>query len=98
MTVQGAQTKTVRRTVLFIGHVQGVGFRYTAQNIARQYEVQGYVRNLPDGRVEMVAEGAAKELDRFIDDVKQKMGQFIRRADVQDSPGTAEFSDFSIRP
>lgn len=90
-------TKALRRTVLFSGQVQGVGFRYTARNVALQYDVNGYVRNLPDGRVELVAEGEPREIDAFVQDVKEKMGSFIRRADVNDSPATSEFSDFSIR-
>jgi len=73
-----------------LGHADGVSLRHYRPN--ETYEVPPNIANY------LVAEGAAKELDRFIDDVKQKMGQFIRRADVQDSPGTAEFSDFSIRP
>ena len=54
-----------RRQVLYSGHVQGVGFRYTTRSAARNYEVTGYVRNLPDGNVEVVAEGSADQLDRF---------------------------------
>jgi acylphosphatase len=77
--------------------VQGVGFRYTAKNVALRYDVNGYVRNLSDGRVELVAEGEPREIDTFVQDVKEKMGSFIRRADVNDAPATGEFSDFSIR-
>jgi len=46
-----------RRTIHFSGRVQGVGFRYTARSVALQYDVHGYIRNLADGRVEVVAEG-----------------------------------------
>jgi acylphosphatase len=90
-------TKALRRTVLFSGQVQGVGFRYTARNVALQYDVRGYVRNLPDGRVELAVEGDAREIDSFVQALKEKMGSFIRRADVNDSPATGEFNDFSIR-
>jgi acylphosphatase len=83
--------------VHFTGHVQGVGFRYTTLNIALGYDVRGYVRNLPDGRVELVAEGAAAELDAFLTTVQDRMGSFIRRADVTDSPATGEFQEFSLR-
>ena len=47
----------IRRTSHFSGHVQGVGFRYTVQDLAADFDVRGYVRNLPDGRVELVVEG-----------------------------------------
>ena len=54
-----------RMTVLFSGQVQGVGFRYTAKTVATGFEITGTVRNLPDGRVELVAEGTRGELDAF---------------------------------
>ena len=50
-----------RATVFYAGRVQGVGFRYTAREIACGYDVAGYVCNLPDGRVELVVEGAETE-------------------------------------
>jgi acylphosphatase len=54
-----------RMTVLFSGRVQGVGFRYTAKTVAAGFEINGIIRNLPDGRVEVVAEGRHPELDEF---------------------------------
>ena len=54
-----------RVRIFYSGHVQGVGFRYTAKTVAAGYDVTGLVRNLPDGRVELVAEGAREELDAF---------------------------------
>lgn len=51
--------------ILYSGHVQGVGFRYTAKSVGAGFEVAGTVRNLPDGRVELIAEGAREELDAF---------------------------------
>lgn len=86
-----------RRTCLFSGHVQGVGFRYTAQNLAMRYNVTGYVRNLPDGRVEMVIEGPDDQMDQLLQDIRQQMEDFIRKVDVQTAPATGEFDRFSIR-
>src|SRR3954454_19722935 len=95
---QEQQHSPVHRCVChFSGHVQGVGFRYTAKNVALQFDVSGYVRNLPDGRVELVAEGTPDELNSLIEAVKDKMSTFVRRADVHESPATGEFQDFSIR-
>lgn len=54
-----------RMKILYSGHVQGVGFRYSVKTTARGYEVTGTVRNLPDGRVELVAEGERGELEMF---------------------------------
>lgn len=50
----------------FTGRVQGVGFRYTVEHIARSFDVTGWVRNLMDGRVEVVAEGSEEELTKFV--------------------------------
>jgi acylphosphatase len=52
-------------TIWYSGHVQGVGFRLTARHVAAGYEVVGTVKNLPDGRVELVAEGEREELEAF---------------------------------
>ena len=87
----------IRRTSLFGGRVQGVGFRYTVQDLARNYDVRGYVRNLPDGRVELVAEGDEAEIGRFLDRVGEKMEGFIKTRSDSDSPPTREFDDFAIR-
>jgi len=54
-----------RLHIWYTGHVQGVGFRYSVRSVAQGYEVSGLVRNLLDGRVELVAEGARDELDAF---------------------------------
>ncbi len=87
----------VRLTVVFSGNVQGVGFRYTAQGIAERHPVTGYVRNLPDGRVELVAEGGRSDVCAFVDAVEQSMGRHIRDSQKVESPGTGEFNRFSIR-
>ena len=86
-----------RRTYYFSGHVQGVGFRYTASHVASGYPVRGFVRNLADGRVEMVAEGEPKDLDALVGDLKRKMEGFIKRVDVSESPASGEFAGFSVR-
>lgn len=57
--------KTVH--VFYEGRVQGVGFRYTARRVAAGFDVSGYVRNLDDGRVELVASGDSEEVDGFLE-------------------------------
>ena len=86
-----------RSTVYYKGHVQGVGFRYTTHSIARGHQVTGYVQNLPDGRVELVAEGERSEMDAFLSDIRERFSNQIRdeRRDV--GPATGEFSGFEIR-
>ncbi len=87
-----------RATVTFSGTVQGVGFRYTVRNLARNHTVEGYVRNLPDGRVELIAEGEPAEIDAFIAAIEQEMSGYIRDRQRRTSPATGEFGGFSIRP
>lgn len=86
-----------RRIIHFDGRVQGVGFRYTTQNIAMRYNVHGYVRNLDDGRVELVMEGDDKEIDGVVQSLRQKMNGFIRKIESQTYPATGEFETFWIR-
>jgi acylphosphatase len=88
---------TERRRALYSGRVQGVGFRFTAQRIARERSVAGYVRNLPDGRVELVSEGTPEVLDDFLGAIRAAMGGKIRDISVsQVTGGQAPLSDFSI--
>jgi acylphosphatase len=86
-----------RRQCYFSGRVQGVGFRYTVKNIAIQHNVSGYVRNLPDGRVELVLEGPDQEMDQVMDAVNSRMTEFIKKIDLNEVPATGEFDYFQIR-
>jgi acylphosphatase len=79
------------------GRVQGVGFRYTARNIALRYKVAGYVRNLPDGRVEMRVEGTATEIDAMTAELARKMEGFIRAVTMEEQPAGEMGDGFSIR-
>ena len=63
--------------VTYSGTVQGVGFRYTARQLAEGFTVAGYVRNLADGRVELWAEGDQSEVDGFLDAVGRRMAENI---------------------
>lgn len=94
---QSTSSNLHRRTCHFTGRVQGVGFRYTVHNLAMPHNVRGYVRNLPDGRVELVMEGPDQDMDHLLDAIRQKMSQFIRRVDTQVEPPTNSFSGFSIK-
>lgn len=81
----------MRYTVHFTGQVQGVGFRYTTTNIARRHDVAGYVQNLPDGRVRMVAEGEPDELDRFLNAILDTIGRYISDHAVEKGPANGEY-------
>ena len=71
--------KRERVHVFYSGRVQGVGFRFTVKMVAHGFDVTGTVRNLNDGRVEMVAEGARHELEEFLKGIQDSdVGAFIR--------------------
>lgn len=86
-----------RRTVHFSGHVQGVGFRYTTVAVARRFAVSGYVQNLSDGRVVLVAEGETAELDRCLAELEATMEGYVRESQLTISQPTGEFSGFQVR-
>ena len=86
-----------RRQVHYRGQVQGVGFRFTARQTAQSFAVTGFVRNLPDGRVELIAEGEPAELDKFLSELAASMRGYIRDTETRQLPATAEFDSFEIR-
>jgi len=86
-----------RLEVLYSGQVQGVGFRYTTCQIARRFKVAGSVRNLPDGRVEVIAEGEANELEQFFAAVESDLADHIRNSQRQTYPPRGEFRGFDVR-
>ncbi len=92
-----SQEPIERREIRYSGRVQGVGFRYTARSIAQLYAVTGYVKNLPDGRVELVVEGPAEEVSAVLRAIREEMGRYIR--DVQETTGaaTGRFTGFDVR-
>ena len=86
-----------RHEVHFRGRVQGVGFRWTVQRIANHFEIVGYVRNLPDGRVQLVAEGEDEELTRFVGAIESEMNRYIAETSVMKTAAIDEFENFDIR-
>jgi acylphosphatase len=73
-----------RLTVIYTGRVQGVGFRYTTKQLAAGFEVTGTVRNLPDGSVELIAEGLREELEAFREALRNEgLAGFIRDERLQ---------------
>ena len=84
-------------TIFYSGRVQGVGFRYTTKTVAAGFEVVGLVRNLPDGRVELVAEGARTELEEFRAALRDAgLAGFIRDEQVTWADAKNEFRGFEI--
>ena len=82
----------------FSGYVQGVGFRFTTVDIASDFpDITGYVRNLPDGRVELVAEGTSDRTAAFLAAVTSAMEPHIHNVRQARQAPTGEFARFSIR-
>ena len=91
-----------RRTVFFSGEVQGVGFRATTCRLVAgqansRLAITGYVRNLPDGRVELVAEGSPDQTDGLVRDLRDYFGDRIEEAASTTTPATGEFVGFGVR-
>ena len=82
--------------VIYTGRVQGVGFRITARQVAAEFAVAGFVRNLPGGEVELVAEGEANEVARFLDAVAERIASYILNVTIQDESPTGR-QGFQIR-
>ncbi|HEY9153991.1 MAG TPA: acylphosphatase [Opitutaceae bacterium] len=83
--------------IWFSGHVQGVGFRYSTVQVAKEFEVSGFVQNLADGRVLVEAEGEKPEIDRFVKAVEERMHGHVRKTERRSESRAAAFSGFIIR-
>lgn len=92
-----AAMNRARLQIYYSGRVQGVGFRYTVKSLVTGFDVVGSVRNLPDGRVELIAEGAKPELEAFQQAVRDSgMGGLIADESVVWSAARGEFCGFEI--
>jgi acylphosphatase len=81
----------------YSGRVQGVGFRYSVKTVATGFEVTGTVRNLDDGRVELIAEGQKPELEEFLVAIRDsEVGRFIKNEQTSWSDAKNEFRGFEI--
>ncbi len=86
-----------RCEVFYSGRVQGVGFRYTARRLTAGFVVTGFVQNLPDGRVWLVAEGSAAELDAFLAAIADELDRHIHSVEQTRLEASGEFADFGVR-
>lgn len=84
-------------TVFFSGRVQGVGFRYQTVQVAKEFEVSGWVMNLPDGRVQLDAEGRTSEVRDFIAAVQERMEGYIRKVEQTEQTRPPQYAGFGIR-
>jgi len=83
--------------VYYSGRVQGVGFRFTAERIALDLGLRGWVKNLPEAKVELVAEGKEQALRNLLAKIDEVFARYIRQKDVNWIAATDEFNSFEIR-
>jgi len=88
---------TRRFRIIYSGRVQGVGFRYTCLGVAHRFQVAGFVKNLSNGNVELIAEGEEGTLERFLAALEEKMTGYISDRRISREEPTNEFSDFGVR-
>ncbi len=87
----------IRRRIIYGGRVQGVGFRFSAVRAAANHNVAGFVRNMPNGKVEVEIEGEKKEIKAFMDELADYMSGNIRETNFQDMPVGGSYHRFEIR-
>jgi len=83
----------IRKVVFYTGQVQGVGFRYTTANLAKRFDVAGYVQNLDDGRVRLDVQGDADQVDGLLAAVQEAMATRITVRAINDTPQDPAFDD-----
>lgn len=84
----------IAKHIFFSGHVQGVGFRFTAEQVAVRYNLTGFVRNASGGRVEMLAQGQVQDVDNAIEDLQQTFT--VRDTQIEEVPFDSSYEDFKI--
>jgi acylphosphatase len=94
---ENAPGEAVARMVHYSGEVQGVGFRATVAEIARDYPVTGWVKNLDDGRVQLLVEGREEDVKKFLAAVRTRWQKNIAKEETEAKKATGEYKTFSIR-
>lgn len=90
-------TANKRFHAYYSGFVQGVGFRFTAERLAISLDINGWVKNLGDGRVELVCEGTEASLKGLLAKLEEAFGEYIHKTDIEWENATGEFESFDIR-
>jgi len=84
------------KRIIFTGRVQGVGFRFTAHRAASRRQLTGFVRNVPDGTVEMLAQGRPEDVDDCIQDIKEYFAGYLKETRIEEIPPDPRYADFQI--
>ena len=88
----------IKLVVVFGGRVQGVGFRFTAETLARTFQIRGFVRNEWDGTVRLEAEGARGKLEAYLAELQgSRLGRYITDTHCEWQPASGAFAGFEIR-
>ncbi len=86
----------VRAHIIFSGTVQGVGFRFTVQRYALNLGLKGWVKNLPDGSVEILIEGPKEVIDGLCQNVEDDFEGYVQDREIQFMPAEKQFTHFQI--
>jgi len=86
----------IAKHIIFTGRVQGVGFRFTARRAASRRQLTGYVRNMPNGSVEMLAQGRSEDIDDCIQDLKEYFAGYFKETSIEEIPPDPKHTDFKI--
>ena len=84
------------KIVYYSGMVQGVGFRATTAAIARDYPVTGWVKNLPDGRVQVLVEGPDEAIGKFLEAIRKRWKDNIEKEQVDEGTVSGKFKSFDV--
>ncbi len=87
----------VRWHIFFFGRVQGVGFRFTCREVAGRYEVSGWVKNVPNGSVEMIVEGGVTSVRNYVADVCDSTHGHVSTKEITKGDASNEFNSMQIR-
>jgi acylphosphatase len=96
-SIQKSQLGSIRATVIYTGRVQGVGFRWQVNQIAKFFSCSGFVKNLSDGTVKLVVEGTSKEVRDMVEKVNDRLQDYWHEIKIDERAGAAHFSEFSIQ-
>ena len=85
-----------RVEAVYSGMVQGVGFSFTAQRLAEGLDIKGWVKNLPNGAVQLVAEGSEDNLHKLLGQLKMHFKDDVEDARISWQEPTGKFSEFRV--